>query len=404
MRYGYGGPEPAQWRCSCKAEGAIAQPLFFREFGRPVPATTEALTRGLTGFLGWWGRELCGLLPGRMSGLLGDRRRRIVLAAADSGYSVFTETGGTAGAGRHEVLSREEAGRRLAALAASHRGAPIGLRLPLSACYSRHVQLPAAARADFARILALELERATPFRAADILAAHTIEDGAPKAGRLGVHHLVVRRQIIDDIRADVAASGHDIAFADCWNADASAALPVDFLATKDAADAAPAARRLHPMLPLAAVCAGLAALALYLDFAAHQRALDTLTADTAQAKSAVQAQRRAREAADARLAQASALHRLKRERLPAVLVLDEITRLVPDDTYLTDLRLEGDTVDITGLSRSAAALLPILERSAAFMNATLTSPLTLDPQDGRERFSVRLKLRPAASAAKTGGG
>jgi general secretion pathway protein L len=66
---------------------------------------------------------------------------------------------------------------------------------------------------------------------------------------------------------------------------------------------------------------------------------------------------------------------------------------LPDSVWLTDLRIEGEAVEISGLAKSAAGLLPLIERSAHFVDATLAAPLTLDPREDKERFSVRVRVR-----------
>ena len=84
---------------------------------------------------------------------------------------------------------------------------------------------------------------------------------------------------------------------------------------------------------------------------------------------------------------------MKLESVPIAQILEELARILPDTAWLTDLRIEGDTVEISGLSTSAANLLPVLERSPHFVDAALAAPLTLDPREDKERFSLRVRVR-----------
>ena len=69
--------------------------------------------------------------------------------------------------------------------------------------------------------------------------------------------------------------------------------------------------------------------------------------------------------------------------------------MIPDTAWITDLRIDGTTVDISGLAASAVALVPTLERSTLFVDATSTAPLTFDQRQDKERFSIRVRFRSA---------
>jgi general secretion pathway protein L len=87
---------------------------------------------------------------------------------------------------------------------------------------------------------------------------------------------------------------------------------------------------------------------------------------------------------------------MKLAQVPAVEVLELLSRVLPDSVWLTDLRIAGDTLDITGLAKSGAALPSLFVGSALFSDAALTAPLTLDPREDRERFSLRVRIKPSA--------
>ena len=107
--------------------------------------------------------------------------------------------------------------------------------------------------------------------------------------------------------------------------------------------------------------------------------------------------RRAQPQADRRaLAQLAGLRRLKTERPPVIAVLDELTRLLPDDAWVRYLEVEGEEVNVTIVAPQTAELLPLLGRSAMFGAASLSAPVTYDEEGKRERAAVRLRLRPPA--------
>jgi general secretion pathway protein L len=72
----------------------------------------------------------------------------------------------------------------------------------------------------------------------------------------------------------------------------------------------------------------------------------------------------------------------------AVVVLDELSVLLPDTTYLTDLSLDAGHLRITGVSANAAELVPLLEGSGHFKNAVFYAPTTRLPGGAIDRFSI----------------
>jgi general secretion pathway protein L len=51
---------------------------------------------------------------------------------------------------------------------------------------------------------------------------------------------------------------------------------------------------------------------------------------------------------------------------------------------------------MTGLSAAAASLIRLLDRSPVFTEASLVGPIAVDPSEGKERFILQAKLKPAA--------
>jgi general secretion pathway protein L len=60
----------------------------------------------------------------------------------------------------------------------------------------------------------------------------------------------------------------------------------------------------------------------------------------------------------------------------AVLVLEELAKLLPDRTYIKELRIEGDKLYISGYSDDAVSLIGLLEKSRHFSKVTFFAPTT----------------------------
>ncbi len=354
----------------------------------------------------WWTAELAGLLPDTVRARHRATEPDIVVSVETQGLRILdTRSRRDARVQMGRTLAKADAWDVLLAIARERPAALVRLRLANAAVFTRRVELPEAARADIAQILDLDLERATPFRAKDVYTAHLVVPNGTRHGPLKVHQLIAERASIDGPLSDVRATGVTVSGVDCWNEDGSAALPVDFLA-RDAAGSETAPRSNRFTALLAVLIAGLAASAVYLTVTQHETALANLQQDVAQTRTRADAVHSVLAASQDRLKDALSLQNLKDQRVPAVVTLDRLTKIMPDWSWLTDLGIEGDTVAFSGYAKTAAALIPLLENSDFFSDAAFTAPVTRDEQDNKERFSLRARIRlniaadgPASPAA-----
>ncbi|CCE00357.1 PilN domain-containing protein [Bradyrhizobium sp. STM 3809] len=88
------------------------------------------------------------------------------------------------------------------------------------------------------------------------------------------------------------------------------------------------------------------------------------------------------------------LLRRKQETAADVLVLDALSRVLPDNTYVTELRIEKDRLQIAGVSQDAPALVRLIEQSAHFTRATFSAPTTRSADDPGERFHIEAGIKP----------
>jgi general secretion pathway protein L len=88
----------------------------------------------------------------------------------------------------------------------------------------------------------------------------------------------------------------------------------------------------------------------------------------------------------------------KRETPASVIVLEEISRLLPDNTYVTELRIEGDKLQLVGITQDAPSLVPLIEQSEHFTRATFFAPTTRTANDPGERFHIEVRVKPVFPA------
>jgi len=114
------------------------------------------------------------------------------------------------------------------------------------------------------------------------------------------------------------------------------------------------------------------------------RALKTKMAKVEEVNRLVQDQR----------ARAAYLQSTVRGRARAPEILRELTGLLPDSVYLTELNFRERSVEITGLAPSASQLLPVIEASPLFSGVEFSAPIVAQGA-GLERFRIRMRLESA---------
>lgn len=350
--------------------------------GPGIRLLPEMLGGGLATAWHWWCTELAQLIPQRWRQRLHGRER--ILTYADEAFE-YTEGGRSVSiplsqAAQHPVLTTW---RTLSSKAS------LLVVLPTKELLHKVVSLPAVTEARLSSVLGYELDRHTPFSTDSATFGFRVVRHDRTAQRIDVELFVLpdvkRRRILD------ALSG--------------AGLTPDGILPAELADDHLLRRTLN-LLPAAASTARggvigvrrpalvLLAVVALIGFLFYQRSehLKALQADVAARASVAQQAQKVRTEIDTLNAGGTYIRNLKQAR-PAMLVLmEELTRLLPDNTWLNRLELQQNEMRLQGESGSASALIGVLEKSPLFQSAEFSSPVTINPRTNKERFSLTLKI------------
>jgi general secretion pathway protein L len=88
------------------------------------------------------------------------------------------------------------------------------------------------------------------------------------------------------------------------------------------------------------------------------------------------------------------LKKRKRTTPSPVMILEALSKTLPDDTHLTELRIENGKVQIAGLASDASELIHLLEQSRQFTHAVFFAPTVRGPSGG-EIFHIEAHLEPS---------
>jgi general secretion pathway protein L len=270
--------------------------------------------------------------------------------------------------------------------------------LPLSCCLIRCRNVPAAAADRIGDILALEIERAMPFGIGDIRQAWRMIGPAPSnPSNLQVMHVIVKRRFVDPLLAEARNAGAPVSAVDVVGPKGDL-MGVNLLSRGERPPSLTG--RLNRTI-------GIMAVLLVLVFAgttvvAVQRqdeALARLDVETSAARKDAQAARKRVQDANG-LSERIGLLRLRRaESIHVVAIWEEVTRRLPDTAWLTNLKIENDTLWIDGYARSASELVGIIAASPMFSGVALSAPVVREDGRANERFQIRMKMESAGAGS-----
>jgi len=90
---------------------------------------------------------------------------------------------------------------------------------------------------------------------------------------------------------------------------------------------------------------------------------------------------------------------LEQRRGEVLRVIDELSKTIPNNAYLSNLRYRAGVLEIQGNAENASTLIPLLERSAVFENVGFNAPSNRG-RDNRETFSLKAELEKAKAPPK----
>jgi general secretion pathway protein L len=363
-----------------------------------MPNLNSTIDLDVKKFFRWWLRELDFLVPEKVRQLVNEKQGFIVVRPQNNQLAltyVFNDV-----VEPLAILERNASGiEQYKALQAKDERlakANLILRLTQQEAIQKELTLPAAVKENLSQVVAYELDRYTPFAAEQVYFAVKPLEGENEPGYIRVMLVLTPKETLDALYEDIKTIGMSPLFVDYE------AMPNDLEQRYDGYNLLPEefrektanTSRLIYMALVASACILLGAvLALpvffeYQTVSALQQKIDAIEKDAKEVK-ALQLQ------IDAMIDETRLLITEKTAVPSVVDMLNSLSALMKDDTWLSYLQYSDGHLQIQGESPSASALIGVLEDSEMFANARFVSPVTQDKVSKQERFQITVDVTSA---------
>ncbi len=210
------------------------------------------------------------------------------------------------------------------------------LEFPADKVVMRRITVPAQARKFLSGVIRNQIERLSPWPANGVVYGFATEAGAGDAAVVEVRILMAARTDVDAAQQDLAALG----------------LPVDRIVARGSDSEA-------------------------VDATHGSVTLWSRLADSSPERPP-----------------AERAWLLKETSISSVILIEALSRSLPESAYVNEIRLEKESLRITGLADDAPALLAPLERSEHLTDVHFFAPMARGPDGKLFRFSIEAHVEP----------
>ncbi len=345
----------------------------------------------------WWTGEIARMVPERFSMLRGGTRVPIVALEGDDIVLAAPAAGG--GEERTVLAPLDEARRKEAVRALLERAGETRGRarvaLARDEALVRKLTMPAATEENLRQVLAFEMDRLTPFKADEVYFDYRVLSRDAVAGQILVQLAVARREVVDAriqaLRA-LGANVRGVAVRD----DAGHAEAFDLMPSEQRGEGETSRQRLAQRVLLGASLLLLAVALLYPVWRKRETFI-ALNPLVIKSKADAEASDAIARTLEKQVADYNFLLTRKHGNAPALAFIEEISRLLPDNTWVTSLEIKPTgkvrEVQVIGETVSSSKLIEILEASSILQNATPRGTVTRGSQPGTERFMIVAEAR-----------
>lgn len=334
----------------------------------------------------WWRDGLLAWLPLRMRRWLAGSSRRLVIGVDAAGYALVREVAGQAPLELERLDRLSPDWSAVARWFRTEQARQLIVRVPADHALLRILPLPLAAEKNLRQVMGFEMDRLTPFAAAQVYYDAIMLERQVEQRRLRVELTALPRIEVEPVLAQLRQQGLLLDVLDV----AGGRPGLNLLPLEQRPRRGVWAKRLRRTVIALVVL--LVAVAALLPLWQQRLLAIEMTARINQIQKAANQALTLRDQLDRALEASRILSHKKQTLPPQVELLRELTLILPNDTWLERLQIKGDSLQIIGQSAKASALIRLIEASPLLSSATFMSPVTTDPRTNKERFVVGARI------------
>lgn len=346
-------------------------------------------------YLRWWSAQLKSFVPEKYHARLFPQPIQVLLLQNDEKVEVWLQNNETAHKQESEN-GEEQWWHQLQHIInqADGRKVQVHYLIPNETALVRKIGLPQGAKENLDEVISFELDKYVPFNANQVQLAYKIDNENSNEEKLLLDLAVIPKQHIQEIlklcddksvtldAIDVCASDED----SVPKGIGVNLLPQDKRKAFDYFN-------LKLNLGLGIALVALIYFVMYTSIANKENKIERLTNINA----ALQKQARTAKILRKELKSvivSSKFLKNKKDKTPSVgtLIADLTTRL-PDNTYITRLKVNAERLEIAGQSDNANSLIPELDQSKNWYVPQIVGGVVPDPRTKKEKFTIKADLQ-----------
>lgn len=345
-------------------------------------------------FFRWWGRELVFFVPEKLRLALGKEKGYVYLQVSGETFRFSREVDG------HKKIIAElafndqglEQFHKLLDRNAELKNARLILRLNSEQALKKLLYLPVAVKENLQQVIEFEMDKNTPFKSEQVYFA--IKPlGKEENEQIKVLLVVTPREVLDAINLQLN----------------SAEIYPDIIDYEGAINNFSEDFQIYNLLPewerpvknrIEQTVTWLLSIVLFLLIISvlvfpawnEGQIVDSLKGQIKQLEKETRFVQSQQLEIDQIFDETEQINKFKKSRPALLELIDTLSALIKEDTWLTHFKLKKGRLQLQGQSPTAEVLIGVLEASPLFNNARFVSPLTQDKKTGLERFQISVDV------------
>ena len=345
-------------------------------------------------FMRWWKTELMSFVPEKYQQQLFPQAINILLTQEQDEVVIWQNTSGDFVIEKnedeevmwwHEVqhIINDAEGRRV----------NVVYLLPNNEALVRKIALPQAAKENLDEVIGFELDKYVPFKSEQVQLSYKIDKDNSSEDKVVLDLAVIPKQKVADIIALTEEKSIELDALDVNSGSAQQpqALGVNLLPPEKRKERNYFNLKLN--IGLLFLFFILMYFVMYTSVANKQEKIEQLTNLNSELSKQAKKAKLLRKELKSVIVSSKFLNNKKNDNPSLVTILSDITNRLPEDTYITRLKVNKEKLELTGQSNNASNLVPELDKSHSWFQPEIVGGVTEDRRTKKEKFTIKALLK-----------